>query len=192
MASHAMMSGSACHAPRGAAVSTRRATSRSGVSSSDEKTISRGATPQPRVPTRPVVISTRVVTARALSSAASSGPEDPSSDAVAARATDVRVRVLRGEEEIPAIVRLCAAVFKEVAVPMPEGTESEVLQDIADFLEGRYEQAMIKDLTGVITRNQREKWRAGNQVHAAIGRIRARATSRELQVRRVASINTQL
>ena len=30
-------------------------------------------------------------------------------------ATDVRVRVLRGEEEIPAIVSLCAAVFKQVA-----------------------------------------------------------------------------
>lgn len=64
---------------------------------------------------------------------------------------------------------------------MPDGADGEVLQDIAEFLESRYEQAMIKDLTSIITRNQREKRRAGNQVHAAAGRIRARATARELQ-----------
>lgn len=40
--------------------------------------------------------------------------EELSADAAPA-ASDVRVRVLRGEEEIPPIVRLCAAVFKEVA-----------------------------------------------------------------------------
>jgi len=96
------------------------------------------------------------------------------------RASDVRVRVLRSEDDIPRIVTLCAAVFKEVAVPMPEGAD-DLLEDVAAFLESRYEQAMIKDLTSVITRNQREKRRAANQAHAEHGRIRARATARELQ-----------
>ena len=67
------------------------------------------------------------------------------------------------------------------AVPMPEGVDGEAFKDLAEFLEERYEVAMVKDLTGVITRNQREKWRAGNQVRAEVGRVRARATSRELQ-----------
>ena len=96
-------------------------------------------------------------------------------------ATDVRVRVLRGETDIPRIVTLCSAVFKEVAVPMPAGADDPVLLDLAEFLESRYEQAMIKDLTSVITRNMREKRRAANQQHAEVGRVRARATARELQ-----------
>lgn len=96
-------------------------------------------------------------------------------------ATDVRVRVLRGEKDIPRIVTLCSAVFKEVAVPMPAGADDPILLDLAEFLESRYEQAMIKDLTSVITRNMREKRRAANQQHAEVGRVRARATARELQ-----------
>ena len=54
------------------------------------------------------------------------------------RASDVRVRVLRSEDDIPRIVTLCAAVFKEVAVPMPEGAD-DLLEDVAAFLESRYE-----------------------------------------------------
>jgi len=96
-------------------------------------------------------------------------------------ATNVRVRVLRGESEIPRICTLCAAVFKEVAVPMPEGLDDPILTQVGDFLEARYETAMIKDLNSVITRNMREKRRAANQAHADFGRIRARATARELQ-----------
>ena len=96
-------------------------------------------------------------------------------------ATNVRVRVLRGELEIPRICSLCAAVFKEVAVPMPEGTEDPLLLRIGDFLESRYETAMVKDLSSVITKNMREKQRSKNQWHQEFGRIKARATARELQ-----------
>lgn len=52
-------------------------------------------------------------------------------------------------------------------VPTPDGADGEAMRDLATFLEVRYEQAMIKDLTGIITRNQREKRRAGNQAGAA-------------------------
>ena len=93
----------------------------------------------------------------------------------------MRVRVLRGELEIPRICSLCAAVFKEVAVPMPEGTEDPLLLRIGDFLESRYETAMVKDLSSVITKNMREKQRSKNQWHQEFGRIKARATARELQ-----------
>lgn len=97
-------------------------------------------------------------------------------------ATDVRVRVLRGEAEIPRICTLCAAVFKEVAVPLPDELENDpIVLQVGDFLESRYETAMIKDLTSVITRNMREKRRAANQAHAEFGRVKARATARELQ-----------
>ena len=61
---------------------------------------------------------------------------------------------------------------------MPAGADDPVLLDLAEFLESRYEQAMIKDLTSVITRNMREKRRAANQQHAEVGRVRARATAR--------------
>ena len=97
-------------------------------------------------------------------------------------ATDVRVRVLRGEAEIPRICALCAAVFKEVAVPLPDELENDpIMLQVGDFLESRYETAMIKDLNSVITRNMREKRRAANQAHAEFGRVKARATARELQ-----------
>ena len=97
-------------------------------------------------------------------------------------ATDVRVRVLRGEQEIPRICTLCAAVFKEVAVPLPDELENDpIMTQVGDFLESRYETAMIKDLNSVITRNMREKRRAANQAHAEFGRVKARATARELQ-----------
>ena len=97
-------------------------------------------------------------------------------------ATDVRVRVLRGEAEIPRICALCAAVFKEVAVPLPDELENDpIMTQVGDFLESRYETAMIKDLNSVITRNMREKRRAANQAHAEFGRVKARATARELQ-----------
>ena len=97
-------------------------------------------------------------------------------------ATDVRVRVLRGEQEIPRICTLCAAVFKEVAVPLPDELENDpIVLQVGDFLESRYETAMIKDLNSVITRNMREKRRAANQAHAELGRMKARATARELQ-----------
>ena len=97
-------------------------------------------------------------------------------------ATDVRVRVLRGEAEIPRICALCAAVFKEVAVPLPDELENDPIEaQVGDFLESRYETAMIKDLNSVITRNMREKRRAANQAHAEFGRVKARATARELQ-----------
>ena len=102
-------------------------------------------------------------------------------DYVPPGATDVRVRVLRGETEIPRICTLCAAVFKEVAVPMPDGADDPIMLQVGDFLESRYETAMIKDLTSVITRNMREKTRAKNQAHQEFGRIKARATARELQ-----------
>jgi len=97
-------------------------------------------------------------------------------------ATDVRVRVLRGEAEIPRICALCAAVFKEVAVPLPDELENDpIMTQVGDFLESRYETAMIKDLNSVITRNMREKRRAANQAHAEFGRVKARATARELR-----------
>jgi len=97
-------------------------------------------------------------------------------------ATDVRVRVLRGEAEIPRICALCAAVFKEVAVPLPDELENDpIMTRVGDFLESRYETAMIKDLNSVITRNMREKRRAANQAHAEFGRVKARATARELR-----------
>ena len=50
-------------------------------------------------------------------------------------ATDVRVRVLRGEQEIPRICTLCAAVFKEVAVPLPDELENDpIVLQVGDFL----------------------------------------------------------
>ena len=74
-----------------------------------------------RVPTN-----SNSVIVRSSSDAASGDPtpqQQQRRDAPAI-ATDVRVRTLRGEGEIPGIVRLCAAVFKEVAVPMPDGPSS--------------------------------------------------------------------
>ena len=114
--------------------------------------------------------------------AARSVARDAKDDAPPPGATDVRVRVLRGEAEIPRICTLCAAVFKEVAVPLPDELENDpIVLQVGDFLESRYETAMIKDLTSVITRNMREKRRAANQAHAEFGRVKARATARELQ-----------
>ena len=114
--------------------------------------------------------------------AARSIARDAKDDAPPPGATDVRVRVLRGEAEIPRICTLCAAVFKEVAVPLPDELENDpIVLQVGDFLESRYETAMIKDLNSVITRNMREKRRAANQAHAEFGRVKARATARELQ-----------
>ena len=49
-------------------------------------------------------------------------------------ATDVRVRVLRGEAEIPRICALCAAVFKEVAVPLPDELENDQIGSITQSM----------------------------------------------------------
>ena len=95
--------------------------------------------------------------------------------------SDVRVRALRREGDIPRIATLCSAVFKETALPLPDDlADGDVMRDVADFLESRYESAMIKDLTGITTKNLREKRRCENQTRAEYGRTRARATSREL------------
>ena len=58
--------------------------------------------------------------------------------------------------------------------------DDDVMRDVAAFFETRYESAMIRDLTGITTRNLREKRRCENQTRAEYGRTRARATAREL------------
>jgi len=108
---------------------------------------------------------------------------DSSDDApsTSAGVTNVRVRTLRDERDIPRVATLCSAVFKETAVPLPKDlAQDDLLRDVADFLETRYESAMIRDLTGITTRNLREKRRCENQTRAEYGRTRARATAREL------------
>lgn len=108
---------------------------------------------------------------------------DSSDDApsTSAGVTDVRVRTLRDERDIPRVATLCSAVFKETAVPLPKDlADDDVMRDVAAFFETRYESAMIRDLTGITTRNLREKRRCENQTRAEYGRTRARATAREL------------
>ena len=120
------------------------------------------------------------------SSSSSSSSERSAGDAVVAPSpsssyiSDVRVRILRDEDEVPRIATLCAAVFKEIAIPLPTEAGAALLA-IGDLLEASYERAMIKDLNGVVVKCQREKRRAANATRAEFGRARARATAREIQ-----------